>query len=90
MSNDIECFINMIFLTEYMNDLLYNDKDGIEKNKDIIYLLQDWNKYKNVQEIIELKNKHINNAIKEILNNDFFLNKLREDTKIDITKINIK
>lgn len=90
MSNDIECFINMIFLTEYMNDLLYNDKDGIEKNKDIIYLLQDWNKYKNAQEIIELKNKHINNAIKEVLNNDFFLNKLREDTKIDITKINIK
>lgn len=90
MSNDIECFINMIFLTEYMNDLLYNDKDGIEKNKDIIYLLQDWNKYKNVQEIIELKNKHINNAIKEVLNNDFFLKKLREDTKIDINKINIK
>lgn len=90
MSNDIECFINMIFLTEYMNDLLYNDKDGIEKNKDIIFLLQDWNKYKNVQEIIELKNKHINNAIKEVLNNDFFLKKLREDTKIDINKINIK
>ena len=39
MSNDIECFINMIFLTEYMNDLLYNDKDGIEKNKDIIYIV---------------------------------------------------
>ena len=90
MSNDIECFINMIFLTEYMNDLLYNDKDGIEKNKDIIFLLQDWNKYKNVQEIIELKNKHINNAIKEVLNNDFILEKLREDTKIDINKINIK
>ena len=86
----MEVFINMIFLTEYMNDLLYNNKDGIEKNKDVIFLLQDWNKYRSVQEIIELKNKHINNAIKEVLNNDFFLKKLRKDTKIDITKINIK
>ncbi len=90
MSNDIERFINMIFLTKYMNDLLFENENSVEKNKDIIIVLEDCNKFKSVQEIIDLNNKHINNAIKEVLNNEFFLKTLKEDTNIDIEKIIIK
>ena len=90
MNNDIERFINMIFLTEYMNDLLFENENSVEKNKDIIIALEDCNKFKSVQEIIDLNNKHINNAIKEVLNNEFFLKTLKEDTNIDIEKIIIK
>ena len=90
MSNDIERFINMIFLTKYMNDLLFENENSVEKNKDIIIVLEDCNKFKSVQEIIYLNNKHINNAIKEVLNNEFFLKTLKEDTNIDIEKIIIK
>ena len=90
MSNDIERYINMIFLTKYMNDLLFENENSVEKNKDIIIVLEDCNKFKSVQEIIDLNNKHINNAIKEVLNNEFFLKTLKEDTNIDIEKIIIK
>ena len=80
----------MIFLTKYMNDLLFENENSVEKNKDIIIVLEDCNKFKSVQEIIDLNNKHINNAIKEVLNNEFFLKTLKEDTNIDIEKIIIK
>lgn len=73
-----------------MNDLLFENENSVEKNKDIIIVLEDCNKFKSVQEIIDLNNKHINNAIKEVLNNEFFLKTLKEDTNIDIEKIIIK
>lgn len=73
-----------------MNDLLFENEDSVEKNKDIIIALEDWDKFKNVQEIVNLNNKHINNAIKEVLNNEYFLKTLKEDTNIDIEKIIIE
>ena len=46
---------------------------------------QDWNKFKNIQEIIDLNNTHINDAIKEILKTEKFVNIIKENTGIDIT-----
>lgn len=83
MSNDIERFINLIFMTNYMNNLLFKKDGGVEANKDIVEIL-DWNKFKSVQEIIDLNNQHINNAIKEILNNEKLVKILKDETNINI------
>ena len=85
MCTDMELFINLIFLTDYMNNLFFTgNPDNVEKNKDILFALDDWHKYKNVQEIIDLNNKHINNAIKEVLKNERCIKIIKERTNIDI------
>lgn len=89
MSNDIERFINLIFMTEYMSNLLFNSKEGVDKNKEIIILLEKWDNYKSVQDIIDLKNTHINNAIKEILKNEKFVKIINEETRLNINDINL-
>lgn len=85
MSNDIEQFINLIFMTQYMSSLLFKSKESVDKNKEVIILLEKWDNYKSVQDIIDLKNIHINNAIKEILKTERFINIIKENTEIDIT-----
>lgn len=86
MCSDMELFKNLIYLTEFMQELLLED---MKTYLECIKLTQDWNKFKNVNEIIELNNKYINNAIKEILQNDRFIKIIKEDTEIDINKIKI-
>lgn len=88
MSSDVERFINLINMTDYIKDLVFSKKENIEKYKDVIEML-DWNKYKDVQEVIKLNNMHINNAIKEVLSNEKFVNIIKEDTNINIEDINI-
>ncbi len=89
MSSDMEQFINLILMTEYMNNLLLGGKNKLRENKDIIIALEDWSKYKDVQELINLNNKHINNAIREVLSNEKFVKEIKENTNIDIDKINL-
>ena len=72
MSSDIEMFICLIMHTE--------------KYKDVIELF-DWFQYKKAKDIVKLNNEHINNAIKEVLQNEKFIKKLKEDTEIDIEEI---
>lgn len=88
MSSDIERFINLINMTNYMNNLIFTKKENVEKYKDIIETL-DWSRYKDIQEIIELDNTHINNAIKEVLSNEKFVKVIKEDTNINIENIKI-
>lgn len=88
MSSDIERFINLINMTDYMKSLIFSEKENVEKYKDVIELLE-WNKYKDVQEIIKLNNEHINNAIKEVLSNEKFIEIIKEDTNINIEDIRI-
>lgn len=88
MSSDIERFINLINMTNYMNNLIFTKKENVEKYKDIIETL-DWSRYKDIQEIIELDNTHINNAIKEVLSNEKFVKVIKEDTNINIEDIKI-
>lgn len=85
----MEQFINLILMTEYMNNLLLGGKNKLRENKDIIIALEDWSKYKDVQELINLNNKHINNAIREVLSNEKFVKEIKENTNIDIDKINL-
>ena len=71
MCSDIELFINLIYMTDIMNNL------------------QDENFNQYVQEIINLNNYYINKAIKEVLQNERFINKIKEDTNIEIDRIKI-
>ena len=82
MSSDIEKLINLIYMTDTMRNLRSTE---FGKFLGCIEQTQDWNKFKNIQEIIDLNNTHINDAIKEILNNERFVNIIKENTGIDIT-----
>lgn len=89
MSNDIEIFINLIFMTQYMNSLLLKSNESVDKNKEVIILLEKWDNYKTIQDIINLKNNHINNAIKEVLSNERFVKIIREETELNINDIKL-
>lgn len=86
MNNDIELFVNLIFMTEYMNKLQDNN---FREYLECANLTDDWSKFKDVNEILNLNNKDINNAIKEILQNERYVKKIKEDTNIDIEAIQI-
>lgn len=84
MNNDVERFINLIYMTDFMHDLFTkNNKQYLE----CIELTQDWNKFKNIYEVVELNNNHINSAIKEVILNKTFLKILKEEMNLDIDKI---
>lgn len=65
MGNEIEAFACEILHTEYMLNLLFHS-DGVEKHKKEIELLENWEKFKSIEEIKQIDNKHIQNAIKEL------------------------
>lgn len=50
-----------------MTKLLFHT-DKLENYKDVVDILFNWEKFNNINEIKELNNVHINNAIKEIEN----------------------
>ena len=84
MCSDIELFVNLIYMTNIMSNL--QDKN-FEEYLECVKVTQDWEKFKNVQEIINLNNKYINEAIKEVLQNKRFIKKIEENTSIQINKI---
>ena len=86
MCSDIELFINLIYMTDIMNNL--QDKN-FNQYLECVRLTQDWEKFDDVQEIINLNNYYINKAIKEVLQNERFINKIKEDTNIEIDRIKI-
>ena len=73
-------------MTNYMTNLIYGKTGNVEKYKDVISLF-DWFQYKEVNDIVRLNNKHINNAIKEVLQNKRFVKILNEETNIDVEEI---
>lgn len=86
MCSDIEVFINLIYMTDIMNNL---QDENFEQYLKCVSLTQDWEKFDNIQEIINLNNHYINKAIKEVLQNEKFINKIKEDTNIETGRIKI-
>ena len=84
----METFTCMILNTEYMKNLLFNS-GNIEKYKTEINIIDNWENYKSVKDIIDLNNEHINNAIKEILSNQKLAKELEDSTSIKIDEINL-
>lgn len=81
MNNDVEKFINLIYMTDFMHDLFVKDN---KQYLECIELTQDWNKFKNIYEVIELNDNHINSAIKEVILNKAFSKILKEEMNLDI------
>lgn len=91
MSSDIERFVNLIGLVSNINDIICGEeKIEEEKKEEIINVLYDWDRYKNIQEIIDLGNEYINNAIKEVLDNPRFIEIIKKNTRIDIEELALK
>lgn len=86
MCNDIEFFVNLIYMTNVMNNL--HDKNFDEYLR-CIEITQDWERFNNVQEIIDINNFYINSAISEVLLNEKLVSKIKQDTQIDIGQIKI-
>ncbi len=68
MGNEIEAFVCEILHTEYMLNLLFHS-DGVDTHKMEIELLENWEKFKGIEEIKQIDNKYIQNAIKELEKN---------------------
>lgn len=86
MCSDIEIFINLIYMTDIMNNL---QDENFNQYLECVRQTQDWEKFDDVQDIINLNNHYINKAIKEVLQNEKFINKIKEDTNIEIDRIKI-
>lgn len=84
MCTDIELFINLIYMTETMNNL---QDENFDKYLECIKQTQDWEKFKDISDIINLNNNYINKAIKEIANNKEYIKRIKDTTKIDFGKI---
>lgn len=82
MSSDTEAFLCMVQRTEYISNLLFHSGKLVEKYETEINILFGEEKFRNIKEIVELNNTHINTAIKELLKNQDEINILLEDTGI--------
>lgn len=87
MCSDIELLINLIYMTETMESLKNKDFD---KYLSCIEQTQDWEKFKQVSDIINLNDKYIDKAIEEIIQSERLLNIIKENTDININDFNIK
>ena len=81
----METFTCMILNTEYMRKLLFSG--NVEKYQTEINIIENWENYKNVKDILDLKNENINKAIKEILANDKLVKELESSTNIKVEDI---
>ena len=86
MSSDAERLQCLILkFTETMQNLF---RENIQEYLKIVDKIQDWNKFQTIEDYIKLNNEYINKALKELAQNDKCLKILKEETNIDITKIN--
>ena len=81
----METFTCMILNTEYMRKLLFSG--NVEKYQTEINIIENWENYKSVKDILDLKNENINKAIKEILANDKLVKELESSTNIKVEDI---
>ena len=75
MSSKMETFSCIIFHTNYMSTLWI---EKFDEYLECIKLTKDLDKFEKVEDFVKLNNKHINNAIKEILSNEKFMKDLAE------------
>lgn len=86
MCSDLELFLNLVYMTSIMTNL---QNSNFEEYLKCIELTQDWEKFRNIQDIVELNNVYLNNAIKELIQKEEFINKIKENTEIEIEKIQL-
>ena len=58
--------------------------ENIEEYLNIIKLIEDWNKFKTIEDYINLNNDYINKALLELYKNDKCKKILQEETNINI------
>ncbi len=75
MSSKMETFGCVIYHTNYMSNLWI---EKFDEYLECIKLTKDLDKFEKVEDFVKLNNKHINNAIKEILSNEKFMKDLEE------------
>lgn len=85
MSNDAE--ILQCLLLNFTNTMQNLFTENIKKYLDIIRLIEDWNKFKTIEDYINLKNDYINKALIELYKNNECKKILQEETNIDISII---
>lgn len=84
MCNDIEIFINMVYMTNVMENLF---EKNFNEYLNCIEQTQDWDKIKNIDKLLEKKNIYIIKAVKEVLATKRFTSILKSNTKLDIEKL---
>lgn len=82
MSSKMETFDCLIYYTKYMMNLW---DENLEEYLECRELTQNWDKFEKVEDFVNLNNKHINNAIKEMLASEEFMKEL-EESEIYINK----
>ncbi len=82
MSSKMETFYCIMYNTKYMMKLW---NENLDEYLECIKLTQDWDKFEKVEDFVNLNNKHINNAIKEILEDEKLIKDL-EESDIHISK----
>lgn len=75
MSSKMETFDCLMYNTKYMHNLWFPNFDEYLK---CIKLTQDWEKFNKIEDFVSLNNKHINNAIKEILAGELLMKYVME------------
>lgn len=85
MSNDAEKLQCLLLnFTDTMQNLF---RENIEEYLNIIKQIEDWNKFKTIEDYIKLNNKYINKALIELYENKRYKKILQEETNIDINVI---
>lgn len=85
MSNDAEKLQCLLLnFTDTMQNLF---RENIEEYLNIIKQIEDWNKFKTIEDYIKLNNKYINKALIELYKNKRYKKILQEETNIDINII---
>ena len=82
MSNDAEKL--QCLLLNFTNTMQNLFTENIEEYLNIIKLIEDWNKFKTIEDYINLNNKYINKALLELYKNDKCKKILQEETNINI------
>lgn len=71
-------------MTETMKNL---QDTNFEKYLECIKQTQDWENFKDFSDVLKLDNDYINEAIKEIANNEEYIKIIKNETKFDWKKI---
>lgn len=69
MGSEIEAFVCEILNTKYMINLLFH-ADNIEKYKEEVDIIYNWEKFNSIDDIKKINNIHIQKAIQEIEKNN--------------------
>lgn len=85
MSNGAERL--QCLLVKFTNTMQNLFQNNVEEYLNVLSKIEDWNKFKTIEDYIALNDKHINAALKELAQNEICIKILKEETDIDISKL---